>query len=316
MILHLQHQRSDGDVDTYHLKPGRRYHIGRGSACEVRILDLKMSRKHAAVEFQDEAWRLIDLCSTNGCKLNGDLVTGTVPLPVGGTIEIGGTFLAAHRLVSIDEDPDRLGPVAATPKPAPVVAPTPVATKPAKPAFFNDDQDAPQSAQEVATSALTRRTSEQPTVPTLEPVTVPAAVRPQPVKPVMIQASIADTLDLMPPAREVEPLSAAPARPPHRDRERDETSRKVRPVVIRTGEGTGTEPLGDIAAPPLPTAAAPAPVPAAMQMDVLATEERSFFITVLGRRIGPLNRAQARELKARELKGSISAADLDQYPSA
>ena len=309
MILHLQHQRSDGDVDTYHLKPGRRYHIGRGSACEVRILDLKMSRKHAAVEFQDEAWRFIDLCSTNGCKLNGDLVTGTVPLPVGGTIEIGGTILAAHRLVSVEEDPDQLAPVAATPKPAPMSFNTTVTeVKPAKPAFSNDDQDGPQSAQEVATSALTKRTSEQPTVPTLVPITVPPTVRPQPVKPVVVQASISESLDLMPPAREVAAVSA-PVRPTHKE----ETARRVRPVVIRTGEGIGTEPLGEFALPSLP---APTPTPVAMQMDVLATEERAFFITVLGRRIGPLNRAQARELKARELKGTISAADLDHYPAA
>ena len=72
MILLLQHQRPDGEVDTYHLKPGRRYHIGRGSACEVRILDLKLSRKHCTIEFGDGAWNIIDLLSTNGCKLDGE----------------------------------------------------------------------------------------------------------------------------------------------------------------------------------------------------------------------------------------------------
>jgi hypothetical protein len=43
---------------------------------------------------------------------------------------------------------------------------------------------------------------------------------------------------------------------------------------------------------------------------------RGLFITVLGRRIGPLAREQARELKARELRGQLTAADLDQLPQA
>jgi len=51
-------------------------------------------------------------------------------------------------------------------------------------------------------------------------------------------------------------------------------------------------------------------------MDVLATEERAFFITVLGKRVGPLSRAQARDLKARELKGTLTSADLATYPVA
>jgi pSer/pThr/pTyr-binding forkhead associated (FHA) protein len=304
MILHLQHQRSDGDVDTYHLKPGRRYHIGRGSACEVRILDLKMSRKHAAVEYQDQAWRFIDLCSTNGCKLDGEMVTGTVLLPIGSAIEVGGTVLQAHRLVSVDEDPDALGPVAPAPKAAavPVVVPSPV--RASKPGLALDDQDGPQSAQDIATSALTKRSpSEQPTLTAFDPITVPPPAKPQPVKPVKIQATPSESLDLMPPARE--PVAPAALPQPEAPR-KEETSRKVRPVVIRSG----TEALLEAV---VPAAVSPASAPA---MDVLATEERSFFITVLGRRIGPLNRTQARELKARELKGALSSADLDQYPAA
>ncbi|MBA3937846.1 MAG: FHA domain-containing protein, partial [Planctomycetes bacterium] len=99
MIMRLQHQRPDGEVDTYHLKPGRRYHIGRGSACEVRILDLKLSRKHCAVEFSDGAWQVIDLLSTNGCKLDGEQIIGTVPLVTGNAIEAGQTQLIVAEIV-------------------------------------------------------------------------------------------------------------------------------------------------------------------------------------------------------------------------
>jgi hypothetical protein len=42
--------------------------------------------------------------------------------------------------------------------------------------------------------------------------------------------------------------------------------------------------------------------------------ERTFYITVLGRRIGPLTRSDARDLKSRELKGILTPADLESYP--
>lgn len=95
MLMLLHHQRPDGEVDTFHLKPGRKFHIGRGSSCEVRILDLSLSRKHCAVEFMEGQWMLIDLMSTNGCKLNGDPVVGSLPIADGGVITAGQTTLVA-----------------------------------------------------------------------------------------------------------------------------------------------------------------------------------------------------------------------------
>ena len=41
--------------------------------------------------------------------------------------------------------------------------------------------------------------------------------------------------------------------------------------------------------------------------------DRTFFITVLGRRIGPLTRQAARDLKSRELRGTLTFKDLDQF---
>jgi hypothetical protein len=244
MILHLQHLRADGDVDTYHLKPGRRYHIGRGSACEVRILDLKMSRKHAALEFIDEAWRFIDLCSTNGCKLNGNQVSGTVTLPLGGAIDLGTTTLSAHRFVAPDTDPDALSAGEAAPPAVkiPTPAPAPTASRP----LPQEDRDAPQSAAEIGTGALMAKPKSEP----------PSAAAPTPAKV--------------------------------------ETNHPVRPLVFKA---TSVGQPSDL-------------------MDVLATEERAFFITVLGKRVGPLSRAQARDLKARELKGTLTSADLATYPVA
>ena len=60
-FLRLQYTRSDGEIDTYHLKSGRRYNVGRGSICEVRILDMRLSRKHCAVECINGEWMVADL---------------------------------------------------------------------------------------------------------------------------------------------------------------------------------------------------------------------------------------------------------------
>jgi hypothetical protein len=66
---------------------------------------------------------------------------------------------------------------------------------------------------------------------------------------------------------------------------------------------------------------APASLPVAAPNSVSAaptpgtdSQERTFYITLLGRRVGPLTRATARELKSRELKGTLTTADLEQYP--
>ncbi|NRA37042.1 MAG: FHA domain-containing protein, partial [Planctomycetes bacterium] len=79
-FLRLQYTRSDGEVDTYHLKSGRRYNVGRGSACEVRILDMRLSRKHCAFEDLDGQWVLSDLGSTNGCKIAKKRIEGDIPV--------------------------------------------------------------------------------------------------------------------------------------------------------------------------------------------------------------------------------------------
>jgi len=68
--------------------------------------------------------------------------------------------------------------------------------------------------------------------------------------------------------------------------------------------------------PPAPAAPAPAPIvqsAASAPAPAAAGDERTFYITVLGRRVGPLTRIAARDLKARELKGTLTLKDLDQF---
>ncbi len=90
-FLRLLHTRSDGEVDTYHLKDGRRYRIGRGSACEVRILDVRMSRQHCALEYIDGHWTLLDIGSTNGIHIDGSPVDMQERVHAGMEISAGTT---------------------------------------------------------------------------------------------------------------------------------------------------------------------------------------------------------------------------------
>jgi len=223
MILLLSHERPDGDVDTYHLKPGRRYHIGRGSGCEVRILDLKLSRKHAVVEFTDGAWRFVDLGSTNGCTVDAVLADEALNLRKGSVIRLGQTILRVLDLV----DP-------------------------------------------TATPRYERKPSQE-----FQPMDF--------------------TGEAQPPARE--PLTA------------------IRSAIPATAEEDPTHPL-PLAVEVFRTPSGRQTIPATEGAETILTGDRPFFVTLLGTRIGPLTKHQARDLKSRELQGLLSAEDLAAYPRA
>ncbi len=228
MILLLAHERPDGDVDTYHLKPGRRYHIGRGSGCEVRILDLKLSRKHAVVEYADGAWRFADIGSTNGCTVDDVLADEALSLDKGSVINLGQTTLRVADLV----DP-------------------------------------------TAVPLYTKQPSEE--FQPMDFTAAPAPVKIEPLTAIRSATPIDSLFDSTTPL----PLAVQVPRPP--------SGRQ--PVII--------EPT------PAPEAAA-----------TVIADDRPFFITVLGTRIGPLTKLQARELKTRELKGLLKPEDLAAYPRA
>jgi hypothetical protein len=290
MILQLQHRRPDGDIDTYHLKPGRRYHLGRGSGCEVRILDLKLSRKHAALEFIDGAWQLIDLCSTNGCRLRGETMVGTSPLNAGDEFEIGQTSLVIHAIEASTKNTPRplTGPVTND------AAASDVAAQGAPPTYHSDEFR-PSEGDDSTHKALT-------------------ALAAEPVRPrgLPVATDLGPAEHTTPAAIPVPSRSASGGRP------------AVRPVVVQASRPSAEpEDMGDtVATLPMPPAfvmpAAPKPLPSAPQVAPVPTtgEDRTYFITVLGRRLGPLSRTTARDLKARELKGTLSPADLDGFPQA
>ncbi|XPP27008.1 MAG: FHA domain-containing protein [Leucobacter sp.] len=65
--------------------------IGRSSDSTLVIVDEFTSTYHARLARAGEQWMLTDLDSTNGTRLNGTRITGTVPVPIDTPITIGTT---------------------------------------------------------------------------------------------------------------------------------------------------------------------------------------------------------------------------------
>lgn len=80
----------EGDVEgAEHPVTRRRVVVGRGPDVDFAFDDSEMSRQHAAIEFDAGLFRVTDLDSTNGTRVNGDAVR-TRPVSHGDRIAIGG----------------------------------------------------------------------------------------------------------------------------------------------------------------------------------------------------------------------------------
>jgi len=71
----------------YELDAGR-VTLGRGPGVDLVFDDAAMSRQHAAVEFVSGEFRVVDLGSTNGIRVDGNRVS-TEALEPGSRIEVG-----------------------------------------------------------------------------------------------------------------------------------------------------------------------------------------------------------------------------------
>ncbi len=69
--------------------------LGRGSACQLRLKDPKISRKHAVIRFRDGAFEIDDLDSSHGTYINGERISA-VKLNDEDTIKVGDTTLRFH----------------------------------------------------------------------------------------------------------------------------------------------------------------------------------------------------------------------------
>ncbi|HEY6762722.1 MAG TPA: DUF3662 and FHA domain-containing protein [Baekduia sp.] len=63
--------------------------IGRSRECDIVIDDTNVSRRHAELSPGGTGWRIQDLGSTNGVRVNGRQVDGPHPLESGDRIELG-----------------------------------------------------------------------------------------------------------------------------------------------------------------------------------------------------------------------------------
>ena len=72
------------------LDPQREVAIGRSRSCELTLQAGQASRRHAAVRFEDDQFRVRDLGSTNGTFVNGEPLGAERVLHPGDRIELGG----------------------------------------------------------------------------------------------------------------------------------------------------------------------------------------------------------------------------------
>jgi len=66
-----------------------RWTIGSKSDCDVPLTDPTVSRQHARLEFVEQEWRLEDLGSSNGVKVNGKSLSAPIAVRPGDQLQFG-----------------------------------------------------------------------------------------------------------------------------------------------------------------------------------------------------------------------------------
>jgi transcriptional regulator with GAF, ATPase, and Fis domain len=77
-----------------------RTYVGKSRACQIRLNDPKVSRRHVTFDVVGDTLRLIDHGSTNGTTVNG-LTVNDVVLRGGELVQVGDTRLQVERLASL-----------------------------------------------------------------------------------------------------------------------------------------------------------------------------------------------------------------------
>ena len=81
--------------------------IGRDVSSDISLIDSGISRHHARIERRDKDVVIVDLESTNGVRVNGDLCTEKV-LKAGDKIQLGPDTVLKYRVEEPDEDRTRV----------------------------------------------------------------------------------------------------------------------------------------------------------------------------------------------------------------
>lgn len=259
---------------------------------------------------------IVDLASTNGCSVDGERVSGSRPLRAGALVSAGTTTLAVERTLDDSEDV----PEAQAPVPQMIPA-TPAGGSPAP--WPQQGEAEPPRASDRLAAAVSRSADQRND---LEPqssrkeVSDPLIPAP-PRKPIVTAAPSVDQ-DVL--------ATLAPARPAGPTAEAGESGsrtfyinvlgRRVGPLSraqareLKTRELKGTLTPSDLAEVEADSGAQPpADIPSSDEPAAAGDDQRTYYITVLGKRVGPLTRQQARDLKARELRGGLSADEVERF---
>jgi Nif-specific regulatory protein len=86
-------RRDDGFGDVFPLTAGQRYNLGRAATNRIVLKDELCSREHAEVYHADGHWRLRDLNSLNGTRINGEPIDGEWELAPRDELHLGRTHL-------------------------------------------------------------------------------------------------------------------------------------------------------------------------------------------------------------------------------
>src|SRR5438132_8589560 len=86
---YLVTRRDDGYGDVIPLLAGQRYTLGRANTNRIVLKDELASRDHAEVYFAEDRWRLRDLKSLNGTRINDVALDSEWELSAGDEFQIG-----------------------------------------------------------------------------------------------------------------------------------------------------------------------------------------------------------------------------------
>jgi len=101
-------RRDDGFGDVFPLTPGQTCSLGRAASNRIVLKDDLCSREHAEVSAADGRWRVRDLDSLNGTRLNGAAVEGERELAPNDEVQLGHTcFLFVEDMGQLPDLPRR-----------------------------------------------------------------------------------------------------------------------------------------------------------------------------------------------------------------
>src|SRR5262249_3158347 len=109
--VYLVVRRDDGFGDVFPLTPGQRYTLGRATTNRIVLKDELCSREHAEIYHAGGRWRVRDLESLNGTRLNGDRLTKENDVAPGDEVFLGRTpLLFVEDMEQLPDMPQRPPP--------------------------------------------------------------------------------------------------------------------------------------------------------------------------------------------------------------